>query len=208
MAVTLCMSIICVLHILALADDSCGADGTCADDPIRSGLLDWYANWSAGFQVDFIDASQLRDTYDFIVVGAGVGGSVVAHRLAMDASQPAVLLLEAGAQHDASALSSQTVPILVEGTQLSDVDWQYRSEPSEGHCCDWHVDKRQAMPRGKVTGGSGVLNYMIWVRGHRQDWDVTFDVDGWAWDDVLPYFKSIESVRHHQHNASDAAHRG
>merc|ERR1711971_997256 len=74
-----------------------------------------------------------------------------------------------------------------------------------GHCCDWHIDKRQAMPRGKITGGSGILNYMMWVRGHREDWDVIFGVDGWAWDDVLPYFKSIESVHHHQQDDSDAA---
>eukprot|EP01083_Nonionella_stella_P077747 212429_1 len=92
-------------------------------------------------------------------------------------------------------MSEQMVPIMVQANELTDVDWQYRAEPSNGYCCEWHNDRRHAMPRGKVMGGSGVLNYMVWMRGHKDDWDTLMNIDGWKWDDVLPYFKKTESLR-------------
>lgn len=148
--------------------------------------------------------NELRTSYDFIVIGAGIGGSVVAHRLAMDPSYPRVLLLEAGDKADTSGLSEQMTPIFVQLNQLTDIDWKYRSQKSNGSCCEWHKQRRHAMPRGKVMGGSGALNYMMWVRGNRDDWDVLMDVDGWKWHDVLPFYKKIETLR----NAKNDSVRG
>eukprot|EP01083_Nonionella_stella_P197836 726992_1 len=161
-------------------------------------LLSFYEEWKTGFQVDYITVNELRDTYDFIVIGAGVGGSVVAHRLAMDSSYPSVLLLEAGGKHNTSGLSPELIPVLNVECQLTNIDWAYQSEPSE-HCCKWMKDTRHQMPRGKVTGGSAVLNYMMWVRGHREDWDKLFDIEGWKWNDVLPYFMKTETLHTYNH---------
>ena len=77
----------------------------------------------------------------------------------------------------------------IENNQLTDTDWKYQSEPSENeNCCGWHKERRLNMPRGS-NGGSGVFNYMMWVRGLMNDWNDLMNVDGWKWDDVLPFLK-------------------
>eukprot|EP01084_Bolivina_argentea_P187658 323187_1 len=185
---------ICLCVLIAKATINC-IDDDCTVDPIKNNLLSWYDAWIKGFEVDYITTTELRQSYDFIVVGAGIGGSVVAHRLAMDPSYPKVLLLEAGGKHNTSGLSNQMIPVKAGENQLSDIDWKYKSEPSNGYCCEWNKDTRVAIPRGKVTGGSGILNTNIWVRGHKEDWDILFNITNWKWNDVLPYFKKVESLR-------------
>lgn len=105
---------------------------------------------------------QLLQMYDFIVIGGGSAGAVIASRLSEIANWT-VLLLEAG--EDENEISD--VPLLAGYTQLSKFDWKYQTSPSSSYCLAMAGDKCN-WPRGKVLGGSSVLNAMIYVRGNRQ----------------------------------------
>lgn len=105
---------------------------------------------------------QLLQIYDFIVIGGGSAGAVVASRLSEIANWT-VLLLEAG--DDENEISD--IPLLAGYTQLSKFDWKYQTSPSTAYCLAMVGDKCN-WPRGKVLGGSSVLNAMIYVRGNRQ----------------------------------------
>lgn len=138
-----------------------------------------------------VDQNSIFVEYDFIIIGAGSAGAVVANRLT-EISKWRVLLLEAGP--DENEISD--VPSLAAYLQLSKLDWQYKTEPSKSSClgmknnrCNW--------PRGKVLGGSSVLNYMLYVRGNRNDYDhwESLGNPGWGYKDVLKYFKKSEDNR-------------
>ena len=126
--------------------------------------------------------------YDYIVVGSGSAGSVVAGRLAGGGHR--VLLVEAGGPAPALA----HIPGMVAGLQRSVLDWSYRTEQqdsavlSSGGVSIW--------PRGKVLGGSSILNYMLYMRGHSRDYDEWRDagLEGWGYQDVLQYFKRSEQM--------------
>jgi choline dehydrogenase len=123
--------------------------------------------------------------YDFIVVGAGAGGAVVANRLSEVASAK-VLLLEAGGSE---IPENVRIPPLWFTLLGSDVDWKYSSVPQPG------LDGRETFePRGKIPGGSSNLYLMMHIRGHRSDFDnwAYNGCPGWAYEDVLPYFQKLE----------------
>jgi len=129
----------------------------------------------------------LHGSYDFIVVGAGSSGSVVAARLAE--SSASVLLLEAGT--DGSYLTD--IPAAVGATLGSSLDWAYLTQADGQSClgmqgdqCLWHA--------GKVVGGGSTINGMLYVRGDQEDYDAweRRGNPGWGWEDVLPYFKKSE----------------
>lgn len=140
-----------------------------------------------------INAQELLPMYDFIVVGGGSAGAVVASRLS-EITNWNILLLEAGG--DENEISD--VPALAGYTQLSDFDWKYKtSPPTTSAYCLAMVGDRCNWPRGRVLGGSSVLNAMIYVRGNRLDYDnwARLGNTGWSYDDVLPYFLKSEDNR-------------
>ncbi|KAJ8898548.1 hypothetical protein PR048_003908 [Dryococelus australis] len=132
--------------------------------------------------------------YDFVVVGGGSAGSVMASRLS-EVPQWRVLLLEAGGN---PSLVTE-VPGLFYSAQNTDADWQYRTEPHEGMCLGY-IDGHCSWPRGKVLGGSSTINAMVYIRGKKYDYDnwARSGNDGWSYDQVLPYFKKSEHMADEQ----------
>ena len=124
--------------------------------------------------------------FDDIVVGAGSAGCVRANRLSEDADAR-VLLLEAGGRDTDFRIH---MPLAMRTlTYDSKLTWGFSTEP-EPHC----YGRRIPVPRGRVLGGSSSINGMIYVRGQPEDFDHWAQLGnrGWAWDDVLPFFKRSE----------------
>ncbi len=130
-----------------------------------------------------------EEWFDYIIIGAGSAGCVLAARLSEDPSVR-VLVLEFGGS-DRSVLiqmpSALSIPM-----NMDKYNWGYESEPEPGL-----GGRRMNLPRGKVLGGSSSINGMVYVRGAPQDFDRWKDegADGWSYADVLPYFRRAENRR-------------
>ena len=151
-----------------------------------------------------------RKKYDFIIVGAGTAGSALAGTLARDSRRPKVLLIEAGDKDSYSPLSTQVVPAFAPQNQNTSNDWQYCTVPQKKGF-DAMRSKQALWPRGKVCGGTSVLNYMMWVRGNPEDYNEWADVygcNGWSWKDIVPIFRSLERCIFTVKNAADRRVRG
>jgi choline dehydrogenase len=120
--------------------------------------------------------------FDYVIVGAGSAGCVLANRLTED-PDVSVLLLEAGPPDVSDNIH---VPLGYLKLARTEVDWDYDSAPEP--FCD---GRRIPLPRGRTLGGSSSLNAMVYIRGNRADYD-GWGVPGWSYDDLLPYFKRAE----------------
>ncbi|XP_072763169.1 glucose dehydrogenase [FAD, quinone]-like [Anoplolepis gracilipes] len=129
--------------------------------------------------------------YDFVVVGAGTAGSTIAARLS-EIPQVKILLIEAGSNENLF----MDIPLITPLLQLSNkINWKYRTRPSNRYCLGMN-DNSCNWPRGRVMGGSSVLNYMIASRGSAEDYDrwAKMGNEGWAYKDVLKYFNKMETI--------------
>jgi choline dehydrogenase len=127
----------------------------------------------------------VSEAYDYVIVGAGSAGCVLAGRLSED-PDVRVALVEAGGQDSQPEIH---IPAAFPALFKSGLDWDLLGEPEPGL-----ANRRLYLPRGKMLGGCSSINAMIYVRGNRADFDAWAQdgCEGWAYDDVLPYFRRSE----------------
>jgi choline dehydrogenase-like flavoprotein len=129
----------------------------------------------------------VTDTFDFVVVGAGSGGCTVAGRLSED-SETSVALLDAGGSNDNWVVTTPYALVFMVAGKVN--NWAFNTVPQSG------LNGRIGyQPRGRGLGGSSAINAMVYIRGHRADYDhwASLGNPGWSFDDVLPYFKQAEN---------------
>lgn len=129
--------------------------------------------------------------YDYVIIGGGSAGCVLAARLSEDPAASVCMLEAGGANKELLVRMPAGVGNLIKSKNKH--NWGFWTEPEP------HMDGRRLWwPRGKGLGGSSSINGMVYTRGHPQDYDEwrQMGLDGWSWDDVLPYFKRLEG--HHR----------
>jgi choline dehydrogenase-like flavoprotein len=123
--------------------------------------------------------------HDYIIVGAGSAGCILASRLSED-KDTTVFALEAGGREIPESVENPATWYLTWG---GDIDWNYETVPQPGL-----NGKKTQEPRGKIIGGSSQLNLMMYIRGHKQDYDhwAYNGALGWSYDELMPYWKKVE----------------
>lgn len=129
--------------------------------------------------------------FDFIIVGSGATGSVIANRLS-ELEDIKVLVLEAGEE----PLHISNIPLIAFKALRTEMDWSYMST-SQKHCCTAFKNQQVPLSRGKCLGGTTSLNFMTYTRGNRRDYDLWKELgnEGWGYDDLFPYFMKLEGYR-------------
>ena len=151
-------------------------------------------------------AINIETSYDYIIIGGGSSGAVVAGRLSENPNIT-VLVIEAGPFDSKWLKPSMKIPgaCVHASGEYSCIDWKYKTK-SNGKSMK---SMQNLMPRGKVLGGSSSTNWMQYVRGNRADYD-SFEKlgnKGWGYSDVLPFFKKLETF-HHGNRSIDKMYRG
>ena len=139
----------------------------------------------------------VQNAFDYIVVGAGSSGCVLANRLSAEPSVRVLLLEAGGPTGNDPSITTPGRWVTLLGSQF---DWAYTTEPEPGM-----QNRRIAFPRGKAIGGSSAINAMVFIRGHRLCYDRWKELGntGWGYDDVLPLFKRSE-----RNESGETEHRG
>ncbi|XP_014258608.1 glucose dehydrogenase [FAD, quinone]-like [Cimex lectularius] len=161
-----------------------------------------YPNVDPSMRVTNIPSGAIKGEYDFVIVGGGSAGCVLANRLTENPNFT-VLLLEVGP--DENFISD--TPLFAYSLWRTKIDWNYTTTPQRRAClltggtCEW--------PRGRVLGGSSTMNFMIYIRGNRLDYEAwnNFTGGGWSYEEVLPYFMLSEDNRNPIFSSDTRYHR-
>ena len=128
----------------------------------------------------------MNNIFDYVVVGGGSAGSVLAGRLSEDPTV-SVCILEAGDSGESAIVNIPAGTVAMLPTRIN--NWAFETVPQAGL-----GGRRGYQPRGKLLGGSSGINAMVYIRGHRSDYDqwASLGNQGWSWDEVMPYFRLSE----------------
>ncbi|PSN54407.1 hypothetical protein C0J52_21884 [Blattella germanica] len=160
----------------------------------RGDLIDAVTNFvqegTQHFEEEPHDQENILPEYDFIIVGAGTAGCTLANRLS-EIPEWKILLIEAGGKEN----YVMDIPLLISPFHFSEANWKYLMEPT-GTVCLAMKDNKCRVPRGKVMGGSSTINFMLYTRGNKHDYDnwEKLGNPGWGYKDVLPYFLKLENM--------------
>ncbi|XP_060593361.1 glucose dehydrogenase [FAD, quinone]-like [Ruditapes philippinarum] len=142
---------------------------------------------------ELLVVNTVNSSYDYIIVGAGTAGSVIAARMSEDPNV-SVLLIEAGGE-ETENLTYYNTPLFAQFLQNSKSDWAYYTTPqTNSGMSSFRGNNIHYWPRGKVLGGTSMYNHMQYVRGSKYDYDEWAEngCEGWSYDEVLPYFLKSE----------------